>query len=209
MFASLVAGIFLGLPAGFAPGPLLTLVIAQTLKHNIREGVKVALAPLITDLPIILASLYLFSRLTSFDIALGAISLVGGLYILYLAYESVTCGPVETALDESPPRSLWKGVIINALNPHPYLFWMTVGAPLIIKYYDNNPLAPAGFLVCFYSMLILSKILIALIVGRSSGFLTSRGYLRVMRILGLILAFFAFILLKDALVYLKIVEGAS
>ncbi len=204
MIASLAAGILLGLSAGFAPGPLLTLVITQTLKHGVKEGVKVALAPLITDLPIILGSLYLFTRLTSFDLALGGISLVGGVYILYLAYESVSCGPVELELDKGPPRSLWKGALINALNPHPYLFWMTVGAPLIVKYYDNTPLAPAGFLLCFYSMLILSKILIALIVGKSSAFLTSRGYIWVMRFLGLVLAFFAFILLKDAFVFLKI-----
>ena len=52
MFSALTAGILLGLSAGFAPGPLLTLVIAQTLKHNVREGIKVALAPLISDFPI-------------------------------------------------------------------------------------------------------------------------------------------------------------
>ena len=57
MTASLLTGVIFGLSAGFAPGPLLTLVITQTLKHNIKEGVKVALAPLLTDLPIILAAL--------------------------------------------------------------------------------------------------------------------------------------------------------
>ncbi len=204
MIASLATGIIFGFWAGISPGPLLTLVITQTLKHNIKEGVKVALAPLITDLPIILGSIYLFSRLTSFDLALGVISLVGGLYILYLAYESVSCGPVELAMDKGPPRSLLKGTIINALNPHPYLFWVAVGAPLIIKYYDNNPLNPLGFLVCFYTMLILSKIVIALIVGKSSALLPSMGYLLVMRLMGLVLAVFAFILLTDALVFFKI-----
>ena len=48
------AGLVYGLSAGFSPGPLMALVISQTLKHGIREGAKVAVAPLITDLPIIL-----------------------------------------------------------------------------------------------------------------------------------------------------------
>ncbi len=61
--SSLAAGTVFGLSAGFAPGPLLTLVITQTLRHDIREGVKVAMAPLITDLPIILLSLLVLSRL--------------------------------------------------------------------------------------------------------------------------------------------------
>jgi hypothetical protein len=51
MIHFLTIGIILGLSAGFAPGPLLTLVISETLQHNINSGVKVALAPIITDLP--------------------------------------------------------------------------------------------------------------------------------------------------------------
>jgi hypothetical protein len=46
-------GIIFGLSAGLAPGPLLMLVISDTLRHGIKAGVKVALAPVITDLPII------------------------------------------------------------------------------------------------------------------------------------------------------------
>ena len=48
-----VPGIVLGLAAGLAPGPLLVLVVAHSVRHGTREGVKVAIAPLITDLPII------------------------------------------------------------------------------------------------------------------------------------------------------------
>ena len=57
MIGLISAGLVYGLSAGFSPGPLMALVISQTLKHGIREGAKVAMAPLITDLPIILVSL--------------------------------------------------------------------------------------------------------------------------------------------------------
>ena len=43
----------LGLAAGFAPGPLLVLVISETLQHSTRAGIKVAFAPVITDLAIV------------------------------------------------------------------------------------------------------------------------------------------------------------
>jgi len=49
----LTIGIMLGTSAGFAPGPLLTLVISESLQHGVKSGAKVALAPIITDLPII------------------------------------------------------------------------------------------------------------------------------------------------------------
>ena len=51
----LFSGVFLGLAAGFAPGPLLTLVITETLQHNLRSGIRVALAPILTDAPIVAA----------------------------------------------------------------------------------------------------------------------------------------------------------
>jgi len=42
--AYLLPGLALGLSAGISPGPLLTLVMTQTLKHGKGEGVKVSLA---------------------------------------------------------------------------------------------------------------------------------------------------------------------
>ena len=86
MIALVSAGLVYGLSAGFSPGPLMALVISQTLKHGIREGVKVAVAPLITDLPIILVSLLVLTRLTDFKTALGVISIIGGIFVAYLAY---------------------------------------------------------------------------------------------------------------------------
>lgn len=57
MIELLIAGITLGLYSDLSPGPLQILVVSQTLKHDYNEGVKVAFAPLITDLPIILITL--------------------------------------------------------------------------------------------------------------------------------------------------------
>ncbi|OGT32916.1 MAG: hypothetical protein A2W28_01290 [Gammaproteobacteria bacterium RBG_16_51_14] len=53
MIYFLVTGAVLGISAGLAPGPLLALVVTETLKHGIRTGVRVALVPVCTDLPII------------------------------------------------------------------------------------------------------------------------------------------------------------
>jgi threonine/homoserine/homoserine lactone efflux protein len=80
MIDFLIAGIILGLSAGVAPGPLLTLVISETIQHNIKAGVKVALAPLVTDLPIVLLTFFIISKLSSFNLILGIISLCGACF---------------------------------------------------------------------------------------------------------------------------------
>lgn len=49
----IIMGAIFGFIAGISPGPLLTLVITETITHNKSEGIKIAIAPLITDLPIL------------------------------------------------------------------------------------------------------------------------------------------------------------
>ena len=75
-------GFILGLSAGFAPGPLLTLVISETLQHDIKAGVKVALAPMITDLPIIMLTLFILVKLSGFHRVLGIILFRDGFRLL-------------------------------------------------------------------------------------------------------------------------------
>ena len=204
MISAFTAGAVLGLSAGFAPGPLLTLVITQTLKHSVREGIKVAMAPLITDLPIIAGSLFVLNELTDFKRILGLISFMGGMYVLYLAFECAQTGPVSLEISKEQPHSFKKGSLINVLNPHPYLFWITVGAPLTLKFYDANLFASLLFILYFYLLLVGSKVFLAVVVGKSRSFLTSKGYVYIMRILGSMLALFAFFLFKDALVLLGV-----
>ena len=38
-------GLLLGAPSGIAPGPMLILIISETLRHGIPAGAKVAFIP--------------------------------------------------------------------------------------------------------------------------------------------------------------------
>ena len=207
MLSAVLVGVMFGLSAGFAPGPLLTLVITQTLQHNTKEGVIVAAAPLITDVPIVLISFFILYNLSSLGPTLGIIAAVGGLYVLYLAYETLKTGPVKVNTSLIQPKSLRKGAVVNALNPHPYLFWATVGVPFILKTQQSDPIAPWLFIFSFYLLLIGAKVLIALIVGRFRTFLEGKIYLYMMRGLGAVLAGFAIFLLWDALVHFRLVQN--
>jgi threonine/homoserine/homoserine lactone efflux protein len=202
LVSALITGCVFGLSSGLAPGPLLVLMITQSIKHNAREGIKVAAAPLITDVPIILVSLFVLTQLDSFRRALAFISIAGGIYVFYLSYECFRTKPMTLGELKTEPQSLRKGVLINFLNPHPYLFWLTFGGPFILKLREANPLAPVAFILSFYLLLIGSTVFLALIAGGSRTFLKSKAYLFVMRGLALALALFAFFLIKDAIHFL-------
>jgi threonine/homoserine/homoserine lactone efflux protein len=115
---------------------------------------KVALAPIITDLPIIILAMLFLSVVSGYTPILGMISITGGFYLGYLAYESFKNEGISKDIDLETPKSLKKGVAINLLNPAPYLFWITIGGPLIIHAYLENPLSPLLFITGFYGLLV-------------------------------------------------------
>jgi len=195
----LTMGIILGLSAGLAPGPLLTLVISETLQHGAKSGVRVALAPVITDLPIILLTFFILAKLSSFHSILGFFSLAGGLFILFMGWDSMRLKRLEPAIHVERPRSLAKGILANTLSPHPYLFWISVGAPTLMKAMQITSIAPLAFICGFYTLLVGSKILLAILVGKFKSFLDGAVYLYTMRFLGLLLCVLAFALFRDGL----------
>jgi len=200
----LVSGILFGFAAGISPGPLLALVVTETLMHSRREGILVSIAPAVTDIPIIAATVYILSRLSSCDFILGIISLSGAVFIGHLAYESIMINRIELNIQKGKPQSLRKGLITNFLSPHPYLFWMTIGAPTVLKAYQVNTTSAVSFVAGFYVLLVGSKVLIALLVDRSKTFLKSRTYIYIIRATGVILLCFAVLFLKDGLRMLRL-----
>ena len=199
MIEYLSAGTLLGLAAGFAPGPLLVLVLSETLRHDIRAGIKVSIAPLITDVPIIVISLLVLNRLAHFKTILGGVSILGGLFILYLGYDSIKTKGLELNLPPAGFNSFKKGVITNALNPHPYIFYMTVGAPIILKAINQNFLSAVLFIGSFLIFLVGAKVLLAVVVEHSRAFLKGPVYIWIIRILGAFLVFFSIMLFHDGL----------
>ena len=195
------SGFALGLSGGLTPGPLLTLVISQTLRFGLKEGAKIALAPLITDFPIILLAVFALSKLTEIEPVLGAITLLGGLFLFYLGWESITFSGVEYQDEAVEPKSFRKGVIANFLNPGPYLFWFTIGGPILVKFEKPIIMNSFLFIAALYIALVGAKILVVMLVNRSRAFLKSRNYVYTLKFLGIVLWFFAVIFIKDSLKY--------
>jgi len=199
MIAFLTTGTILGLAAGVAPGPLLALIISETLRHDIKSGIKVALAPIITDAPVIILALLLSASLSEFNVILGGISFAGGAFILYLGIDNIRSKGTAFEIDAAFSKSFQKGILTNALSPHPYLFWFTVGAPIMTKAMRQNASCVISFIVGFYVLLVGSKIMLAVMAGKSRSFMTGRVYLFIMRTLGIILCIFAGLLFRDGM----------
>lgn len=201
----LVSGIVLGLSAGISPGPLMTLVLSETLTHGGRAGARVAMAPAITDAPIVLLSVLILGKLSNHGAVLGVIALAGALFLAYLARECLLAKGVSIEEAVKKPRSLRKGVLTNFLSPNPYLFWITVGAPMIVSAADISWNTAALFLGGFYALLIGAKIGVAALTAKFRTFMKSAVYVWTMRFLGVALAGMAVMYFLDGLAFLNVV----
>jgi threonine/homoserine/homoserine lactone efflux protein len=187
VWGALGIGVSLGIGAGVTPGPLLGLVITETLRNGWRGGVSVALAPLLGDLFVITCCLLLLAQLPPVFFAI--LSFWGGLYVIFLGWETTQTVPaaaVPTAASTGNSlQSLRKGLTVNLLNPHPYLFWLTVGGPLVMQSYTQSAFgAIVAFLSGFYGCLVGSKVLLAFLVYSGRAWLQGRGYRLTLQISG-------------------------
>jgi threonine/homoserine/homoserine lactone efflux protein len=202
MTAALASGLVLGLSCGLSPGPLMALLLLQSLRYGPREGCKVACVPLVSDVPVILLALVFAAYASQTNTALGILSLVGGAFLFVLAAASFRPVPVEVESAEAP-NSLVKGTLVNLFSPHPWLFWLTVGAGTLAQAMKHGWPAVAAFLGAFYFGLVGSKIVIAFAAGRFRQFLQGRAYRVVTRLLGVVLAVCGAVLIRQGLLYLR------
>ena len=164
----LLQGASLGLTASISPGPLFFYLISQSLMGGWKRGAIVAIAPLISDIPLVIIILLLLGQIPAYFLPL--ISILGGLYLIYLAwslflkwrqYHGVKL--VETG---QLSHSLGKAILVNYLSPGPYLFWTLVNGPLLLQALRLSVLHGIGFLVSFYGLFIGSMLILVIIFSQ-------------------------------------------
>lgn len=196
--AYLLLGLSLGFSAGLSPGPLLTLVVTRSLARGFWSGLRVALSPLITDAPIIVLTLLLFRALP--PLFEQAVTVVGGFYIIYLGIDTLRSARGARLAAPADDRAaghvdLWQGALVNFLSPHPWLFWITIGAPTLARAWQTSAAYAAAFLLGFYTLLVGGKIVVALAVAGGRRYLTDTWYRRLLAGAGTLLCIFGLLLL--------------
>jgi threonine/homoserine/homoserine lactone efflux protein len=160
----------IGFTAAVSPGPFQTYLISESLAGGWKRGAPVAFAPLISDAPIILFSLFVLNLLP--DSFLRVVRIAGGLFALYLAWNlfkrwreiAGESGAESGGSGQHPVTAgLWRGAIANFLSPGPYLFWGLVNGPLLLSALRQSTWQGLSFLFGFYAAMVASLLGIALI----------------------------------------------
>jgi RhtB (resistance to homoserine/threonine) family protein len=123
--------------AAAAPGPDFVLVSQQTLTHGKKTGLFCSIGiTLGLSIHLIYSALGLAAIIANSSSALWAIKIIGGCYLMYLGYKSLTSKKANTtentdtdkpiAKNNSPLKSIGAGFLCNALNPKAPIYFVSL-----------------------------------------------------------------------------------
>lgn len=168
----------LGLSAAASPGPFQALLLERAARAGPRRALPLALVPLVSDPPVIVACLFALAGLPGAFVT--GLQLLGGALLCWLGASGLrelagtaaeadatatATTPATTTPTPTAPRGFWRAALVNLLNPNAWLFWSLVGGPLLAGALRDSPGQAVAFLVAFYVPLTLTNAALVLVFG--------------------------------------------
>jgi threonine/homoserine/homoserine lactone efflux protein len=185
---SLALGAALGLVAGLIPGAYSTLVATTALERGMAPGLKVALIPIATEIPVLLAAVFVLTQLP--EDAFRWIGVVGGILLIFVAWKvlrDAESGDPVSAAGQRHRGHFLRAALFGLLSPGPWVFWFFLGAPLLLGRWRvgalHGLLFLAAFMICFIGVMLL----LAWGVATGRRFLNLTWYRRTLRGAGALL----------------------
>nr|MDO8100660.1 LysE family transporter [Candidatus Njordarchaeota archaeon] len=141
LFGFLAKVIVISLSGALAPGPLTASTATLGAKRGWKAGFLVSVGHMLVELPLVVAvSLGVFVAFTSSPESSIILGLVGGSFLIFFGVMMGKDAPhadLPTAKHEGGLRTysapLGVGVTLSAFNPYFIIWWIGVGAPLILE----------------------------------------------------------------------------
>jgi len=136
----LASVVLISLSGVLAPGPLLAATMAEG-KTNRYAGFFISLGHASVEIPIIIG-LFLFGSVAITENVKSAIGIVGGIVLLYFAYNEYA-----SKSETMPVKGFVSGILMSSLNPYFIIWWLTIGFHLILQSIEFGALGLASFIV--------------------------------------------------------------
>lgn len=125
--------VFISLSGVMAPGPLSAVALARG-RHDPFAGFWINLGHCIVEVPLILILLAGFTPFLQNEGIIRALSGLGGAVLLWMGAGLLRRpGGGEAKAPPSRNSAVAAGVMMTALNPYWFLWWLTVGVSILIQ----------------------------------------------------------------------------
>lgn len=129
----LLEAALISLSGVMAPGPITTVSVGKG-SESPHAGAFVALGHAIVEIPLMVAVFYGTGQLLQRASVQAGIALVGGLFLLFMGLSMFrTLGRETAAMDGAGSSPFVAGILLSVGNPYFLVWWVTVGAALILR----------------------------------------------------------------------------
>jgi threonine/homoserine/homoserine lactone efflux protein len=164
LLESILLGSGLAFAAAVQPGPLQAFLLSRVVARGWRHTLPACLAPLLSDGPIAILAILIVGRLP--PAAQTVLRAAGGVLLLYLALRAFRdWREPATQHRDSAPRTVLQAVLVNLLNPNPYLAWALILGPAVVAAWRHGPANAVGLVLAFYATMVATLAALVVLMG--------------------------------------------
>ena len=178
-----------------APGPLSIASIYHGTSTGKFSGLKIALGHMIVEFPLYILIGFGLLKLVWFSGVTAYLSIIGGLALLYF---TIPLFKIKNNNNLSVSKEVYTGpiltgIVLSGLNPYFIIWWLTVGAKLILDIIEVLGYELYILIYALHVWMDYAWLLILSYLGYSSLKALSSKYVKIVNIiLGILMLYFAF-----------------
>ncbi len=202
----------IGFSGAMMPGPVTTLIIAETARRGFIAGPLITVGHMLLELVMVIALFFGLGDALKHNSVAGAIGLLGGLFLLWMGFDIViSAGRGQVSLHAPDPRDnitissnpIVAGILTSILNPYWLLWWVTVGAAYLVTFRTFGISGIAAFFIGHSLADWVWNNIIAFIVASGRRVMTDRVYRGLLTVCGAFLIMLSFYFICSGLGYLR------
>ena len=187
-----IVSFVIALSGALAPGPLLTTVIAKSIRHGSKVGPTIIIGHAILEIIMVIIIVFGLSNFINKPYIIKIIS-VAGITILFIfginMLKSIKNISLKTEQKEEEKENnlILLGITMSIANPYWSIWWLTIGLGLVLGASKLGALAIGLFFIGHILADLIWYSIVSLTISKGKRFITDRAYKIIVSICGITL----------------------
>jgi len=190
-----IVSFVIALSGALAPGPLLTTVIAKSIRHGSKAGPTIIIGHAILEIIMVIIIVFGLSNFINKPYIIKIIS-IAGITILFIfginMLKSIKNISLKTEQKEEEKENnlILLGITMSIANPYWSIWWLTIGLGLVLGASRLGALAIGLFFIGHILADLIWYSIVSLTISKGKRFITDRIYKIIVSICGITLISF-------------------
>ncbi len=187
-----IVSFVIALSGALAPGPLLTTVIAKSIRHGSKAGPTIIIGHAILEIIMVIIIVFGLSNFINKPYIIKIIS-IAGITILFIfginMLKSIKNISLKTEQKEEEKENnlILLGITMSIANPYWSIWWLTIGLGLVLGASRLGALAIGLFFIGHILADLIWYSIVSLTISKGKRFITDRAYKIIVSICGITL----------------------